>query len=326
MAGLANQWGPLGTVVLVTVGLATSHLEIGTPPVWRVPEFVLSLTAASDSTKRAYRSDLRQFAEWASRAGLNVPSDVDRRWLRRYIAFLSVRGLSRRSVARKASALRRYFGWLARQGTIGVDPALGLVAPAGSGRLPRVLGAAEVSEMLGDGTVPNDPTELRDRLVLELLYGSGLRVAELCQLDRGAFRPGSAHIEVIGKGAKHRRVPLSDPAMALLAAWRDGGSDEFDGQRLREPAERDPAALLVNLRGNRLGTRDVQRILDRHAATPTHPHALRHTYATHLLDGGADLRVVQELLGHRRLATTQIYTRVSRERLREVYESAHPRA
>ncbi len=310
------RWGPLGTVVLVAAA----------PPAWRVPEFVLSLTAASESTKRAYRTDVCQFSQWASRAGLDAPGDVDRRWLRRYIAFLSVRGLSRRSVARKASALRRYFGWLVRDGAVEADPALGLAAPAGSGRLPRVLGAAEVSEMLGDGAVPQDPTDLRDRLVLELLYGSGLRVAELCQLDRGAFRPGSTHIEVIGKGAKPRRVPLSEPTVALLAAWRDGGSDEFDARRLHHQADRDPAALFVNLRGNRLGTRDVQRILDRHAVTPTHPHALRHTYATHLLDGGADLRVVQELLGHQRLATTQIYTRVSRERLREVYESAHPRA
>lgn len=306
--------------------LVTALVAARPPPVWRVPEFVLSLTAASDATRRAYRSDLCQFAEWAGRAGLDAPGRIDRRWLRRYIAFLSVRGLSRRSVARKASALRRYFGWLATEGSIEVDPALGLAAPAGSGRLPRVLGAAEVSEMLGDGTVPDDPAELRDRLVLEMLYGSGLRVAELCQLDRGAFRPGNAHVEVIGKGARHRRVPLSEPAVALLTAWRDSGSDAFDVQRLRYEAQRDPAALLVNLRGKRIGPRDVQRILDRHAATPTHPHALRHTYATHLLDGGADLRVVQELLGHQRLATTQIYTRVSRERLREVYEAAHPRA
>lgn len=287
---------------------------------------MLSLTAASEATKRAYRNDVTQFAEWASRAGLDAPDDVDRRWLRRYVAFLSVRGLSRRSVARKASALRRYFGWLARDGALGVDPSIGLTAPAGTGRLPRVLGAAEVSEMLGDGTVPDDATELRDRLVLELLYGSGLRVAELCQLDRGAYVMGNRHIEVIGKGGRHRRVPLSEPSAEMLAAWRNGGSDDFDTQRLRRPAERDPAALIVNLRGNRLGPRDVQRILDRHATLPTHPHALRHTYATHLLDGGADLRVVQELLGHQRLATTQIYTHLSRERLREVYDSAHPRA
>ncbi len=296
------------------------------PPVWRVGEFVLSLTAASEATRRAYRSDVGQFAEWAARAGIDAPGDVDRRRLRRYVSFLSVRGLSGRSVARKASALRRYFGWLVRCGAIDVDPALGLAAPAGSGRLPRVLGAAEMCEMLGDGTVPENPSEMRDRLVLELLYGSGLRVAELCGLDRDGVRPHSAHVEVIGKGGKHRRVPLSEPSVALLAAWRDGGSEGFDAQRLRGRAGRDPAALFVNLRGKRLGTRDVQRILDRHAVTPTHPHALRHTYATHLLDGGADLRVVQELLGHERLATTQIYTRVSRERLREVYESAHPRA
>ena len=287
---------------------------------------MLSLTAASEATKRAYRTDVTQFAEWAARAGLDEPIDVDRRRLRRYVSFLGARGLSRRSVARKASALRRYFGWLVRSGAIDADPSIGLAAPAGTGRLPRVLAAAEVSEMLGDGTVPSDATELRDLLVLELLYGSGLRVAELCQLDRGAYLMGNRHIAVIGKGSKHRRVPLSEPSIEMLAAWRNGGSDDFDTQRLLRPADRDPAALIVNLRGNRLGPRDVQRILDRHTERPTHPHALRHTYATHLLDGGADLRVVQELLGHQRLATTQIYTRVSRERLREAYESAHPRA
>ena len=297
-----------------------------TPEVWRVSEFTLSLTAASDATKRAYRTDLGQFAEWASRSGIHGPCEIGRHKLRRYVAFMTARGLSRRSVARKASALRRYFGWLARDGVIEADPAVGLAAPTGSGRLPRVLAAAEVADMLGDGAVPDDPTELRDRLVLELLYGSGLRVAELCGLNRASVRHGDRHVEVTGKGAKPRRVPLSEPSMALAAAWRDGGSDEFDSQRLRQPAGRDAVALVVNLRGNRLGPRDVQRILDRRAAAPTHPHALRHTYATHLLDGGADLRVVQELLGHQRLATTQIYTWVSRERLRDVYESAHPRA
>ncbi|WP_419841777.1 tyrosine-type recombinase/integrase [Candidatus Poriferisodalis sp.] len=307
---------PLGTVVSVA----------DAPPSWRVPEFVTSLTAASDATRRAYRCDLCQLAEWAARAGLDSPGDIDRRCLRRYIAFLSVRGLARRSVARKASVLRRYFGWLVQQGVNETDPALGLVAPTGQGRLPRVLSAAEVTQLLGDGTVPDDPVELRDRLVLELLYGSGLRVAELCGLDRGAAAPPDAHVTVIGKGAKQRRVPLSEPSMALLGAWQAGGSDEFDARQLSGPTERDHAALLVNRRGNRLGPRDVRRIIDRRSPAPTHPHALRHTYATHLLDGGADLRVVQELLGHQRLATTQIYTRVSKERLRQVYESAHPRA
>ncbi len=293
---------------------------------WRVEDFVLLLTASSSATKRAYHTDVTQFVEWAHRAGLDAPADIDRRRLRRYIAFLSVRGLARRSVARKASALRRYFGWLASEGAIDADPSIGLAAPGGGGRLPRVLGAAEVSEMLGDGTAPDDSSELRDRLVLELLYGSGLRVTELCRLDRGAYRKGDQHVDVIGKGGKHRRVPLSEPSVEMLFAWCNGGSDDFDVQRLRQGTHRDAAALIVNLRGNRLGPRDVQRMVDRHATRPTHPHALRHTFATHLLDGGADLRVIQELLGHQQLATTQIYTRVSKERLREAYESAHPRA
>ena len=306
--------------------IGTVNLVVPAPPEWRIPEFILSLTAASDATKRAYRTDLCQFAQWAARGGIDRPGDVDRRRLRRFVSHLSVRGLSRRSVARKASALRRYFGWLLRDGAISADPTISLVAPAGSGRLPRVLSVGEMTEMLGDGSVPDDAVAVRDLLVLELLYGSGLRVAELCGLGRDAFSPSDTHIDVVGKGSKHRRIPLSEPAAKLLEAWCSGGSDDFDEAKLARPADREPAALLVNLRGNRLGPRDVQRILDRHAATPTHPHALRHTYATHLLDGGADLRVVQELLGHERLSTTQIYTRVSRERLREVYESAHPRA
>jgi len=161
------------------------------------------------------------------------------------------------------------------------------------------------------------PIERRDVAVVELLYAAGLRVSELCGLDRGDIDLRGRTVTVLGKGAKQRRVPIHDTAVAALRAWLDEGRDRMDGP---------PEAAFVNRRGARLGPRDVRRILDRRAAAPTHPHALRHTYATHLLDGGADLRVVQELLGHSSLATTQVYTHVSKERLRAVYDGTHPRA
>ena len=165
--------------------------------------------------------------------------------------------------------------------------------------------------------VPGSALDRRDLAVLELLYAAGLRVSELCGLDRGDIDLRGRTVTVLGKGGKQRRVPIHDAAVAALRAWLEDGRDDMAGP---------PEAAFVNQRGARLGPRDVRRILDRRSASPTHPHALRHTYATHLLDGGADLRVVQELLGHASLATTQVYTHVSKERLRSVYGETHPRA
>jgi integrase/recombinase XerC len=290
---------------------------------WRRDAFCRSLTAAAQATVAAYRRDLDQFVEWCERGSMSDPSGVDRRQVRRYIAHLTTRRYAKRSIARKASSLRRYFGWMHRTGVVGVDPTVGLHAPRSGGRLPKVLTGRELEGLLGDGSLPVTSLELRDRLVVELLYGSGLRVAELCGLDRSRDLPAE-HITVLGKGSKQRRVPLSEPSRRLLEAWVVGGSDAFDVENVT--GERDPLALFVNRRGNRLGPRDARRLLDRLAVEPTHPHALRHTYATHLLDGGADLRSVQELLGHADLGTTQLYTHVSRERLRQVYEGSHPRA
>ena len=161
------------------------------------------------------------------------------------------------------------------------------------------------------------PVDRRDLAVLELLYAAGLRVSELCGLDRGDVDLRDRTVTVLGKGGKQRRVPVHTAAVDALRAWFEDGRETMDGP---------PEAVFVNRRGARLGPRDVRRILDRRSASPTHPHALRHTYATHLLDGGADLRVVQELLGHASLATTQVYTHVSKERLRAVYDETHPRS
>ncbi|MEY2569841.1 MAG: integrase/recombinase XerC, partial [Acidimicrobiaceae bacterium] len=230
---------------------------------------------------------------------------------------------ARRTVARKASSLRRYFGWLRRTGVIAVDPTTRLSAPKGDARLPHVLRADELHVLLDepspDTVARGDPAlRLRDDAVLELLYGSGLRVSELCGLRCADIELDRRRVVVWGKGAKQRQVPLSAPSVEAVERW------------LAVRAERVGADagefLFVNSRGRPLTPRDVRRLLDRRSPTPTHPHALRHSFATHLLDGGADLRAVQELLGHADLATTQIYTHVSRERLRRVYDSSHPRA
>lgn len=282
---------------------------------WDLPGFAAWLGGRAATTRKAYVSDVTAFAEWMSRSDVHSPDAVDRLHLRRYLASLGTRKLARATIARKAAALRCYFSWMVRQGRIPEDPARSLRAPSGGGRLPRVLSGGEVASLLD---VPGDtPVDRRDVAVLELLYAAGLRVSELCGLDRGDIDLRARTVTVLGKGNKQRRVPVHDAAVAALRAWFDGGRDAMEG-----PAE----AAFVNQRGARLGPRDVRRILDRRAASPTHPHALRHTYATHLLDGGADLRVVQELLGHASLATTQVYTHVSKERLRAVYGETHPRA
>lgn len=282
-----------------------------------------SLTSAAPATVTAYGGDLRAFVDWAGRAGIKAPGAVDRLVLRRYLAFLATRRYARRTVARKASSLRRYFAWSVRTGRLSVDPAAGLSAPSGGGRLPRVLRADELTHLLDDPPEAVDADQpavrLRDDAVLELLYGSGLRVAELCGLRPGDLDLDRRLVTVWGKGAKQRQVPMSGPATEAVAGWLRGRADLADE---RTP----PDALFLNRLGRRLGQRDVRRILDRRAAAPTHPHALRHTYATHLLDGGADLRAVQELLGHADLSTTQRYTHVSKERLRSVHEATHPRA
>jgi site-specific recombinase XerD len=291
---------------------------------WRVEAFVRSLTAVAANTRIAYRRDLDAFAEWAGRSGRDRPGDVDRLVVRRYVAYLSTRGYARRSIARKASSLRRYFGWLHKTGAISLDPTAGIGAAGGDGRLPRVLRDEEITRLLDDPppvVAGDDPARrARDDAVLELLYGSGLRVGEVCGLDLSSIDLVVRGVTVWGKGAKQRRVPLSEPATEVLDGWLRHGRAE-----LMAPHS-PPDALFVNGRGNRLTPRDVRRIVDRRSVSPTHPHALRHTFATHLLDGGADLRAVQELLGHSDLSTTQHYTHVSKERLRRVLDASHPRA
>jgi site-specific recombinase XerD len=292
---------------------------------WDLDEFTSSLTSLAPASVTAYRRDLDAFVVWADRLGLTGPDGVDRRVLRRYVAFLTTRGYARRTIARHVASLRRYFDWLRRRGRIDVDPSARLSAPGHGGRLPRVLRRDEIEVLLDVGPPPtDDPVEAalaqRDTAVLEILYGSGLRVAEVCGLRPVDIDLDRARLTVWGKGAKQRTVPLSPPSVDALRQWLDAG------RAVLVDADTPAEAVFVNRRTHPLTPRDVRRILDRRAAGPAHPHALRHTFATHLLDGGADLRAVQELLGHADLATTQLYTHVSRERLRGVLETTHPRA
>jgi site-specific recombinase XerD len=290
---------------------------------WRLDEFVDALTSSSANTVAAYRSDVALFAEWVERSGHTSPAEVDRLLLRRYVASLTTRQFAKRSIARKVAAIRRYYTFLRQRGFVDVDPTVSLRAPAGPGRLPRVLEHGEVSALLdgpGEITPDEEPVwrRLRDDAVLEVLYGSGVRVGELCGLDLDAIDLAAGAITVWGKGGKERRVPLSAPAVGALRAWLSVRTEVVDAKA--------GVAVFGNERGVRLSPRDVRRILDRRSQRPTHPHALRHSFATHLLDGGADLRVVQDLLGHSDVATTQRYTHVSKQRLRAVYTEAHPRA
>jgi len=289
---------------------------------WRVDAFAKSLTSLSAHSVAAYSSDVRGFADWASRSGISGPDGVKRMVIRRYLAFLTTREFARRSIARKTASLRRYFRWLVRTGSLEADPTIGVHTPAGEGRLPRVLDAKDIGHLL-EGRRPEDEPVWRramDDAVLEMLYGSGLRVSELCGLDATSVDLLAMAVVVWGKGDKERRVPLSEPSVGALRRWLSVRHEVVPDQG--EHA----AALFANERGRRLTPRDVRRIVDRRSPQPTHPHALRHSFATHLLDGGADLRAVQELLGHTDVATTQRYTHVSKERLRSAYNTAHPRA
>ncbi|MEL6891480.1 MAG: tyrosine-type recombinase/integrase [Actinomycetota bacterium] len=295
---------------------------------WRLDSFVAALTSLSDSTRRSYESDLRNFATWCSRASVGDPRLVDRRTIRRYLAWMTTRQLARRTIARRTASLRRYFAWAREESMIDADPTVGVSAPAGDGRLPSVLDQRELGHLL-DGTSTSgvgaiqrsDEPEWRrrrDDAVLEVLYGSGLRVSELCSLSVASLDLSRGAATVWGKGSKERRVPLSEPAVGALRRWVAIRHEVV-------PAEYGDI-LFGNERGKPLTPRDVRRIVDRRSPVATHPHALRHSFATHLLDGGADLRAVQELLGHADVATTQRYTHVSRERLSAAYREAHPRA
>ena len=298
---------------------------------WDVDEFVASLGSLAPASVRAYKSDLEGFFVWAQRAGIDEPARVDRLMLRRYLAYLTTRGYERRSISRKAASIRRYFSYALRRGLIDEDPSRRLTAPSGPAKLPRVLADAELDVLLeplspprgpyqGESAAHDEALDRRDDCMLELLYGSGLRVSECCGVDVSSLDLRASTVTVWGKGAKQRIVPIS-------AATADAARSYLgDVRALLMRADSPSAAMFFNERGRRISARDIRRVIDRRSPSMTHPHALRHSFATHLLDNGADLRVVQELLGHSSLQTTQIYTHVSKERLVGVYNKTHPRA
>lgn len=276
----------------------------------------------SPHTVAAYHRDASAFAVRCQARGLQHPGQVDLRALRRYLAELDAQGYARTTIARRSSSLRGWFALLVRRGVIDVDPAALLVAPRTGRHLPRVLRIDEVERLLAAPDT-SQPVGLRDLALIELLYASGARVAEACRLDLPDLdlEQGQAHL--VGKGERARIVPLGSPARRALGRY-------LDQARPQLAVSDSPPAVLLGARGGRLGTRDARSAVERAARTAgigrVTPHTLRHSAATHLLEGGADLRVVQELLGHASLVTTQRYTHLSRGRLIEVHARAHPRA
>ena len=279
----------------------------------------------SPATVRAYRSDL---ADLERTAGNIDTSDIDIEVLREWLWRASQRGDARSTLARRTSSARAFFAWALDEGLIESDPSLRLVTPKKARHLPRVATAAGLDEMLGGAAAAaaeGDPLALRDHAVLELLYGSGMRVSELCGLDVDDVDLDRATARVLGKGSKERIVPFGSPARRALEAYATRGRPALAARQ-----EGSTPALFLGARGGRLGPRAVYDVVAR-AVGPVvggtaGPHSLRHSAATHLLDGGADLRSVQEFLGHASLGTTQVYTHVSSERLAAAYRQAHPRA
>lgn len=280
----------------------------------------------SPATVRAYRADLADLAATASDPPL---AEIDLEMLREWLWIATRRGDARSTLARRTAAARGFFAWAVETGRLAADPALRLVSPKRGRTLPHVAQAPALAGMLDDlaaRAADGDPLALRDHALLELLYGAGIRVSEACGLDLDDLDRDRATARVTGKGSKERVVPFGGPAAAAIDAYLSRGRPALtargDGGAAR--------ALFVGARGRRIGPRTVYDVVARHlgplVGTTVGAHALRHSAATHLLDGGADLRTVQELLGHASLGTTQIYTHVSAERLAATYRLAHPRA
>jgi len=279
--------------------------------------------AASEHTLRAYAGDLAKFCEFAEARGTSAASAIDGRLLRAYLAQLEGQDLKKTSVQRKLSAVRSFLKYLVGEGVLEASPAQGLRQRRSARHLPAVLSEAEIGLLLN---APDRTTTSgrRDAALLELMYSAGTRASETVGLDRAQVDLRAGIARIFGKGKKERLGALGSHAVRALRDYLE------DPERpTAQPAARD--AVFLNTRGGRLTTRSLERIVDRYtlaAGIKRHatPHTLRHSFATHLLDRGADLRAVQELLGHAHLVTTQIYTHVSVERLRKIYEQAHPRA
>jgi site-specific recombinase XerD len=276
----------------------------------------------AERTRRAYGIDLGQFAEWARGSGLE-PGGVRHRDVRRYGAALSAAGAAPATVARKLAAVRGLYGFLVRSERAGQNPADLVSSPKRKQKLPKVLSADQVRALL-EQIPAHTPLELRDRAMLELAYSCGLRCEEIVDLDLDWVDFETEQLRVTGKGSKQRLLPIGEPAQLAVRRYVERGRHVLVADR----AER---ALFLSKSGRRLSNSDVTRRLGlwiRHAGLQAgvSPHSLRHSFATHLLEGGADLRTIQELLGHSSISTTQIYTRVDASRLRDAYAATHPRA
>ena len=274
-------------------------------------------------TVRNYTADLLDFFDFLRAKDISSLKEVDRLTLRDYLSHLMKQGLVKASIARKLSAIRSFYRYLLREGMISTSPAATTSSPKLDKRLPSFLTIEEVKRLL-EAPDLSTPQGQRDRALLELLYASGLRVSELAQLNLEHLNLDTREIRVWGKGAKERVVLMGKPAAEALTTYISQGRPKLLGKKRS-------SALLVNRYGGRLNERRIQIILGKYARLAgidkkVHPHLLRHTFATHLLDGGADLRVVQELLGHADLSSTQIYTHVTKSQAKKVYLSAHPMA
>jgi integrase/recombinase XerC len=288
----------------------------------------------SSETIRAYRSDLSTFTAWSTRRGVTGVADLDLAVLRDWLWASANDGLSSRTIARRSAALKSFCRWLAASGLTEHDVAGRLRSPKSGSHLPAVVQRGQIDELLGrlsEAAAGGDPLARRDSAVVELLYASGLRVSELCGLDLDDLDLDRLTTRVLGKGAKERVVPFGAPARDAIVDYLSDARPALLARAAAAGTRRVENALFLGARGGRLGTRGAYAIVDRvfsgiDGITASGPHSLRHSAATHLLDGGADLRSVQELLGHASLGTTQIYTHVSTERLAESYRRAHPRA
>jgi integrase/recombinase XerC len=281
----------------------------------------------SEHSVRAYLTDLAALADHATRMGLSDPADLTIRSLRSYLANQQTLGRARTTLARRATSARAFTAWLLRTGRASEDAGALLAIPKAHRELPVALSHADIRDLLdatAAGITDDGAVGLRDLAILELLYATGIRVSELTGLDLDDLDTERRVVRVFGKGRKERSVPYGAPAAVAVRTWVEHG-------RPRLRSEASGAALFVGARGGRIDQRTVRRVVHERlaaveGATDVGPHGLRHTAATHLLEGGADLRSVQEIPGHASLGTTQIYTHVSNERLRAAYKLAHPRA
>jgi integrase/recombinase XerC len=289
-------------------------------------DYLQSARGYSKNTVKAYETDVLDLIDFAAKSSVTTTAELELDIVRDWLYDADQRGLTKTTIARKSASIRSFSAWLAKTATIEIDFASRLKSPKASRTLPKVVSRetlGDIFEKLSALAIESNPNGIRDLLAIELLYASGCRVSELVGLNLEDVDYGRNILRVMGKGSKQRMVPFGGPAREALDSWIRIGRPQLENEKSGQ-------ALMINSRGQRLGVRQVYSLvaglLD---GTPTGvagPHALRHSAATHLLDGGADLRAVQELLGHASLGTTQIYTHVSVERLREGYKQAHPRA